>query len=166
MIKLDPLEALDLIPHPLTIVTAGDPEKPGKRGGMTAAWVSRVSWNPPLIAVSMTRSRYTYQLIKEYKAFVVHVVSKRFEKMALEIFGSLSGRDRDKFELAGIQPIKAEKVVAPIIPGMPLSIECIFVAEHVAGDHVIVIGEVVKGHKGSEEPLLVWMNGSSYEIKM
>ncbi|MEM4854193.1 MAG: flavin reductase, partial [Sulfolobales archaeon] len=79
MEELSPFEVLDLVPHPLVIVTAGDPDTPGKRGGMTAAWVTRVSWDPPLIAVAMTKGRHTYSLIKEFGAFAVHVVSKKFE---------------------------------------------------------------------------------------
>lgn len=164
--ELDPFESLDSIPHPLAIITAGDVEKPGKRGGMTAAWISRVSWDPPLVAIAMTKTRYTYQLIKEFKAFVINIVSKKFEKMALEIFGSLSGKNIDKFNLAGIQPIKAEKIVAPIIPGVPVAMECRYIAEYDAGDHVVIIGEVVKGYRYSEDPPLVWMGSSSYEVKL
>jgi len=41
--ELDTLTALDLLPHPPTTVTAGDPEKPGRRGGVMVAWVS---WEP------------------------------------------------------------------------------------------------------------------------
>ncbi|MEM1702377.1 MAG: hypothetical protein QXU22_01735 [Desulfurococcaceae archaeon] len=45
MKEINPFQALDKIPYLLVIITAGDPEKPGKRGGMTAAWFTRVSWD-------------------------------------------------------------------------------------------------------------------------
>ncbi|MEM0352757.1 MAG: flavin reductase family protein [Sulfolobales archaeon] len=166
MEELDPFEVLDLVPHPLAIVTAGDPDTPGKRGGMTAAWVTRVSWDPPLIAVAMTKERYTYSLIKEFKAFAVHVVSKKFEKVALEIFGSMSGKNLDKFEKARIEPARADKVVAPIIPGMPAIMECKLVLEYEAGDHVIVVGEVVKGYRGAKDPPVVWISSSIAEVRV
>jgi flavin reductase (DIM6/NTAB) family NADH-FMN oxidoreductase RutF len=162
--EIDAFTALDLLPQPLAIVTAGDPEKPGKRGGMTVAWVSRVSWNPPLIAISVAPTRHTYQLIKEFKAFAVHAVSKSLERAALEVFGSLSGRSVDKFSVAGIEPAKAESVVAPIIPTAPLIMECRVVGEHTTGDHVIVVGEVVKGYRGSSEKPLIWVNSRSAEV--
>lgn len=164
MRELDPITAIDLVPHPLVIVTAGDPEKPGKRGGMTAAWVSRVSWNPPLIAVAIAPTRYTYQLIKEFKAFAIHVVSRSLEKAAMEVFGSLSGRDVDKFSVAGITPAKAKSVKAPVIPTAPLILECKLVAEYPAGDHIIVVGEVVKAYRGSNEKPLVWCEDRSAEV--
>ncbi|MEM1931732.1 MAG: flavin reductase family protein [Sulfolobales archaeon] len=165
MEELSPFEVLDLVPHPLVIVTAGDPDTPGKRGGMTAAWVTRVSWDPPLIAVAMTKGRHTYSLIKEFGAFAVHVVSKKFERIALEVFGSLSGKNVDKFEKAGVKPIRAEKVKAPIIPGVPAIMECKLVVEYETGDHVIVVGEVVKGYRGSDDRPLVWLNSSTTELR-
>jgi flavin reductase (DIM6/NTAB) family NADH-FMN oxidoreductase RutF len=165
MKDLDPFEALDLVPHPLIVVTAGDPENPSKRGGMTAAWFSRVSWDPPLVAVSIAPSRYTYELIKEFKAFAIHIISKRYEEVALNIFGSLSGRDIDKFAKGGIKPIKAQKVVAPIIPDVPIILECRFITEFSTGDHIVVVGEVVKAYRGSNELPLVWFNSRSCEVK-
>lgn len=162
---LEPSNALELIPQPLAIVTAGDPGKPGERGGMTAAWISRVSWHPPLVAIAMTRKRHTYSLIRKYSAFAVHVVSKKFVDTAIEVFGSLSGRSVDKFELAGIEPARAETVIAPIAPGFPVVLECRLVAEYEVGDHVLVIGEVVKGYIQSDEEPVVWINSSAREIK-
>lgn len=161
---LDPSEALDLVPHPLVIVTAGDPAKPRRRGGMAAAWFARVSWDPPMVAVAMTRTRYTYELIREFGSFAVHLVSRSLEEVALEVFGSLSGRDVDKFERSGIAPLRAESIVAPIIPGAPVVLECKLVAEYEAGDHVIVVGEVVKAYRGSDEPPMVWVGSSAIEL--
>ena len=164
MEPIDVFDALDLIPHPLVIVTAGDPQKPGRRGGMAAAWVSRVSWDPPLIAISMSPERFTYQLIKEFKAFAIHLVSKELEDIAMNVFGSPSGRSVDKFAKAGIEPLKAQAVTAPIIPQSPLVIECKLVAEYPAGDHVTVVGEAVKAYKTSTKPLLIWHESKAKTI--
>jgi flavin reductase (DIM6/NTAB) family NADH-FMN oxidoreductase RutF len=162
--ELDVLTALDLLPHPLAIVTAGDPDRPGRRGGMTAAWVSRVSWEPPLVAVAVAPSRYTYQLIREFRAFAVHAVSRSLERVAMEVFGSLSGRDVDKFEAAGLRPERARSIVAPVIPSAPLVLECRLVAEYPVGDHVIVVGEVVRAYRGSGERPLAWYDSRSAEV--
>jgi flavin reductase (DIM6/NTAB) family NADH-FMN oxidoreductase RutF len=59
------MDALDYLPQPLIIITTGDFENSKRRGSMTAAWVSRVSWNPPLVMVSVAPSRYTLELIEE-----------------------------------------------------------------------------------------------------
>ncbi|MEM3927096.1 MAG: flavin reductase family protein [Desulfurococcaceae archaeon] len=165
MKEISPFKALDMIPYPLVIVTAGDPEKPGKRGGMIAAWFTRVSWNPPLVAVSIAPSRYTYTLIKEYGGFAIHTMSKDLEEIAMEVFGGRSGRDVDKFKAIGIEPVKAKNIVAPLIPDAPVILECKVVAEYTAGDHVVFIGEVVKAYEGSSKNPLTWINAKSVEVE-
>ncbi|MCC6022365.1 MAG: flavin reductase family protein [Desulfurococcaceae archaeon] len=160
------LELIEEIPHPLVLVLAGDPEKPRRRGGMTAAWVSRVSWDPPIIAVSIAPERYTYELIKEFKVFTINSVSKEFRDLAMNVFGVLSGKDVDKFEVAKVRPGKARKVLAPVIPSSPLILECEYVNEFVVGDHVVVLGRVVDVYRGSESLPLAYYRGTAVEIKL
>ncbi len=165
MKDLDIFEALDLIPYPLAIVTAGDPKIVGKRGGMTVAWLTRVSWNPPLIGIAIGTTRFTYELIKEYKAFAVHIVSKKLESPAYGVFGSRSGRDVDKFSVSGIEPMNGRKIKAPIIPLSPVILECEYVNEFRTGDHVFIIGRVVDAYKGVDENPLIFYKGTSAEVK-
>jgi len=166
MKDLDIFEALDLIPYPLAIVTAGDPKIVGKRGGMTVAWLTRVSWNPPLIGIAIGTTRFTYELIREYKAFAIHIVSKKLENLAYGVFGSRSGRDIDKFSASGIEPINGRKVKAPIIPLSPVILECEYVNEFRTGDHVFIIGRVVDAYKGIDESPLTFYKGASAEVKL
>jgi len=165
MKSIDIFKALDLVPHTLIIVTAGDTDNPSRRGGLTAAWGTRVSWDPPLYAVSIAPSRYTYQLIKEFNAFAVHTVSKKLEDAAMNIFGGLSGRDVDKFKLLGIEPVKARRIKAPIIPIAPIILECKVISEYIAGDHVVFIGEVVEAYQGSEDMPLAFLEGRAVYIE-
>ena len=52
-------EPLRLIPGPVTVVGfAAD----GQLGGLTAAWVTRVSLDPPLLLVAIGHERYSWQL--------------------------------------------------------------------------------------------------------
>ncbi|MBL7224916.1 MAG: flavin reductase [Desulfobacteraceae bacterium] len=43
-----------------------------KINGMTAAWVSKTSRNPPMVKVSIGETNYTNELIKKAKYFVVN----------------------------------------------------------------------------------------------
>jgi len=160
------LELIEETPHPLALVLVGDPEKPGRRGGMTAAWISRVSWDPPMISVSIAPERHTYKLIKEFKVFTINLVPKEFRDLAMNVFGMLSGKDVDKFEIANVRPHKAKKVLAPIIPSSPLILECEYVNEFIVGDHVVVIGKVVDVYKGSDSLPLVYYKGTAVEMKL
>ena len=164
MERLDPILSLSYVPHPLVIVTVGDPGKPGKRNGMTAAWVSRVSWDPPLVMVSIAPSRYTFELLKEFKEFAINVVSKKLVEPAMEVFGAISGRDRDKFEAAGITPEKAKKILAPVLKEAPVVLECKVVNMVEAGDHMIVIGEVVEAYKNNDDEPVVQYKDAVREL--
>lgn len=157
--QIEPIEGPEHIPHPLAIITVGDPEDPKRRNGMTAAWISRVSWNPPLVMVSIAPSRHTLQLIKEFGEFAVNIVSERLADAASNIFGYLSGRDTDKFARAGIEPERARAVRAPVIREAPVVLECRVRQYVAAGDHVLVLGEVVAAYRNSDEKPVTWLNG-------
>jgi len=76
----------------------------------------------------------------------------------------LSGRDVDKFEVARIEPARARSIVAPVTTSAPLVLECGLATEYPAGDHVIVIGEIVKAYRGSSEKPLAWYESGSAEV--
>lgn len=160
----DLMELLEELPHPLALVLAGEPKTPKRRGGMAVAWLSRVSWDPPLIAISLTSSRHTYKLIKEFKCFTINLVSKSLRDLTFNVFGLLSGWEVDKFEAAGLEPGSGRSVTAPIIPNSPLIIECKLVGEFPVGDHVVVIGQVVDAYRGSSESPLIYYKGGSATI--
>ncbi len=162
--SLSTFELLDDVPHPLAIIAAGKYDEVGKRGGMTAAWLSRVSFHPPLMAVAISPYRHTYKLIIEYRAFTINLVSKELENITMEVFGSLSGRDVDKFKACGIEPLSARRVLAPVIPKSPLVIECRYAEDFKIGDHMVVIGEVVDAYRLSDEVPLIYLKGTSARV--
>ncbi|MEM0362057.1 MAG: flavin reductase family protein [Sulfolobales archaeon] len=162
----DLMELLEELPHPLALVLAGEPRTPGRRGGMAVAWLSRVSWDPPLIAVSLTSSRHTYRLIKEFKCFTINLVSKPLRDVTFNVFGVLSGWEVDKFKVAGVEPGSGRSVTAPTIPNSPLIIECKLVGEFPVGDHVVVIGQVVDAYRGSNESPLIYYKGDSATVSV
>jgi flavin reductase (DIM6/NTAB) family NADH-FMN oxidoreductase RutF len=132
---------------------------------MTAAWVTRVSWDPPLIAVSIAPSRYTFELIKESKEFAINIVGEKLEKVAYGIFGSKSGRHVDKLKESEVRFGKAESIKAPVIEDSTVALECRLVKTVEVGDHVLVVGEVVGATKFSEEEPLVFIYGGSARIE-
>ncbi len=164
--RIDTLSALDYIPHPLVIVTAGDPENPNERGGMTAAWVSRISWNPPLVMVAIAPSRHTLKLIRKQGSFALNIVSKALENAAYSVFGMLSGKNVDKFSAAKVTVKPAERIKAPVIAEAPVVIECEKIDEVKAGDHIMIIGEVVNAYINSDDTPLVFYQSRSGELNV
>ncbi len=106
--------------------------------GMTAAWVSQVSFRPRLLAVAIAPQRYTYELIKQSGTFCINVLGEGDVDLARH-FGFKSGRDEDKF--AGVPYLNALKG-SPVLKAAIAYFECDLVSTCEAGDHVIFIGEV------------------------
>jgi len=109
--------------------------------GMTAAWVMRVSFKPPLVAVSIGKERFTHNLIKESGVFAINILKEGQEQIGRH-FGLKSGRHVDKFMGMDYFTLKTG---CPILPDTAGYLECRLFSFHEAGDHTLFLGEVVEG---------------------
>lgn len=164
MERIEPIESLRYIPHPLVVVTAGLYDDPRQRSAMTAAWVTRVSWDPPLVAVSFGFTRFTLELVRRFHEFAINVVDERLLKPALELFGKLSGRDVDKFKIAGVRFGRGRRIRAPVLLDAAQVMECVVEREVEAGDHVVVIGRVIEAYGYADRCGLVYRLGEAYRL--
>jgi|YelNatPaOPRAMG01_1025707.scaffolds.fasta_scaffold01978_19 flavin reductase (DIM6/NTAB) family NADH-FMN oxidoreductase RutF len=129
--------------HPLPAFLITSISKLGKPNVMTASWVIPMSINPPLVVLSLRPERFTSQLIKETKEFVINIPPYELSSATL-ICGRISGRDNDKFKLANLTPISGNKVKSPVIKECIAHIECTLEdILDIKGDHLLFIGRVV-----------------------
>ena len=127
------------LPKPVALVTAA---ADGRDNVMTAAWVNAACMDPPMLAVSVRSSRFTHGLIERGGQFAVNLPGEELLEAA-ELCGSLSGRDCDKFERAGLTREAASRIGAPLVAECPLSIECEVRQALRLGSHTLFIGEVL-----------------------
>lgn len=124
-----------------------------KNNGCTIAWVSRVSFVPPMIAISLAPERLTHDYIRHSKVFALSIMPESDRGVELgRHFGLVSGRKIDKF--ANIEFI-TDKTGAPILKEAIGYVECNVIYSTEAGDHSIFIGEVISGKvfNETENPL-------------
>ncbi|OGP70175.1 MAG: flavin reductase [Deltaproteobacteria bacterium RBG_13_58_19] len=110
-----------------------------KVNGMTAAWVSQVSFNPVLLMVSIAPMRYSHDLIKESRVFALNLLTSEQVDLGKR-FGYKSGRKVDKF--AGLEYTTAA-TGAPILPQAYAYYDLKLVDTFPAGDHTLFVGEAV-----------------------
>ncbi len=126
---------------------------------ITLAMCHVFSFKPPLIGVGIAPRRFSYGLFKESKDFAVNIPDKTMLR-AVQICGSRSGRDVDKFAASGLTKEKAEKIASPLIAECPVNIECVKVKEVEAGDHTWFVGEIVAARGSAEyrrsDMILFW----------
>ena len=132
-----------LHPQPAVIVVSLDSK--GKPSGMTAAWTSPISMDPPLISVSIAPRRYTYRLIKETGDFTINVLDVSLVAEA-HFFGTRSGRRVDKFAESGLTAERSLKVKSPHIKEALAVLECNLHREIELGDHILIVGEVLEAY--------------------
>lgn len=128
-----------LYPLRTYLIVAGDINRPNP---MTADWVIPLSISPPLLGVSIGKTRYTRKLIEEQKDFVVAVPTIELLK-DVWIAGTISGSKENKAEKMGVTFIPSEKVKAPSIKECAANLECKVVKEVETGDHILFVGEIV-----------------------
>jgi flavin reductase (DIM6/NTAB) family NADH-FMN oxidoreductase RutF len=128
--------------QPCPVWVIGSYDAAGKPNVMTASWASICCSQPPMVTVSLRKATYTYGSIIASNAFTVNIPSEEFVKEAA-YFGSVSGRDVDKFAASGLTPVKSTLVNAPYVKEFPLVLECRLVKTIELGLHTMFIGEIV-----------------------
>ncbi len=149
------------LPCSVTILTA---YADSVQGAMTASsmYVSQV---PPLLAVSVSKTFATYQLIEKSKEFVINVIADSQQDLAGK-FGSLHGYEVDKFKEFGVKTQTANVTKAPLIIGCFAHIECRVKSSFwdVEGNHAIYIAEVVEFKMDEKLSPMVWLNNKYFKV--
>jgi flavin reductase (DIM6/NTAB) family NADH-FMN oxidoreductase RutF len=127
-------------PCPVWVIGSYDAD--GKPNVMTASWAGICCSRPPCVAVSLRAATYTHGNIVASRAFTVNVPSERHAREAA-FFGSVSGRDTDKFAVARLTAVRGDSVAAPYVGEFPLVIECRLLHTYELGLHTMFIGEIV-----------------------
>ncbi|HWQ18286.1 MAG TPA: flavin reductase family protein [Methanotrichaceae archaeon] len=136
-------------PMPYALVTSLD--RNGRANALGVAWVTRASFSPFLMMVSIDRRRYSHDGIDLHREFVINYPNDDQSKGAW-ICGTRSGRDGDKMKLSGLELTDSKAVRVPTIKDATVSFECRVVNQFEAGDHTVFVGEVVAMQGNPEKP--------------
>lgn len=129
---------LGCFPASVAIVTSSHAGKPC---GFTATSLCSLSLEPPLVLVCVGRSSNTLPALRHSGVFVVNFLAGGSEQLA-RCFASKSD---DKFADIEWTP-SAVAGGAPILePYSTAYLECTTAREIEAGDHIILVGQVVSG---------------------
>jgi flavin reductase (DIM6/NTAB) family NADH-FMN oxidoreductase RutF len=128
--------------YPAPVFVVGTYNLAGRPNAMAVAWGGICCSKPPCVAISLRKATYSYGNIIEQEAFTISIPSEDYVKEA-DYFGIASGRDEDKFALAGLTPVKSELVNAPYVKEFPLVLECRVLHTIEIGLHTQFIGEIM-----------------------
>ncbi len=139
---------------------------------MAAAWSTPLSFDPPLVGVSVSPKRHTHSLVLEDGAFGVNVPGRDLVDEVL-LMGSESGRDVDKFAETGLTVFEGESLGVPLIEECVAAIECELVETADTGDHRLFVGRVetvyadggrLRGGWPSPDEPVYWRDSSCRDV--
>ncbi len=129
-----------LYPVPAVMISC---KRPGEAANIiTVAWAGTVCSDPPMLSISVRKERYSYDIIRESKEFVVNLVNRHLVREA-DYCGVRSGRDVDKFKELGLTPIALPDVAAPGIGESPGCLACKVTRQIPLGSHDMFLAEVL-----------------------
>ena len=128
-----------LNPVPVVMVSCGDMEKPNI---ITVAWTGTVNSEPPMVYISVRKSRYSHDIIKDSGQFVINLTNEKLAK-ATDFCGVRSGRDLDKFKETGLTAVPSKVVSCPSILEAPANLECEVTEIHEYPSHDMFVAKVV-----------------------
>ncbi|MEM9010328.1 MAG: flavin reductase family protein [Pseudomonadota bacterium] len=127
-------QALGRFPTGVTVVTTTGPDGPL---GITVNSFASVSLDPPLVLWSPARESDRFPAFEAASHFAVHVLAVDQQWIA------------EGFAQSGDAPFAALEIAegiggVPIFEGAVTRLECRHAADHDGGDHLIVVGEVLR----------------------
>jgi flavin reductase (DIM6/NTAB) family NADH-FMN oxidoreductase RutF len=113
----------------------------GRASAFTAAWLTQVSFDPLLVALSINPGHASFPLMKQSRAFSVSVIGRGRLDLAKH-FGTRSGRDVDK--LGGVR-WHSSPLGLPIVSEAAAWLDCRLTDAMSAGDHELVVARLTGG---------------------
>jgi 3-hydroxy-9,10-secoandrosta-1,3,5(10)-triene-9,17-dione monooxygenase reductase component len=134
----------------VVIVTAVDGDEPV---GMACNSFTSVSLEPPLVLFCAAKSSTTWPRIQAAGKWAANILDDDGEETC-RLFAQ---KGADRFTRAAYSP---GRTGSPILDDALAFVDCETIAEHDAGDHLLVVGRVVElGYKHEGTPLLFYRGG-------
>ncbi len=138
-------QLFNYFPVPVVLISS----RGEKDNVMAAAWFGIVCSEPATVAVAIRPGRYSNEIIKKSREFVVNIPPEGLlEKV--DLAGTVSGKGIDKFKEIGLTTEKGAKVNAPLIRECKINIECRVKKVIPLGTHDLFIAEVEAIHAAEE----------------
>lgn len=125
----------------------------GRPTGCIVNTVFQISSKPPIIAISLNKENYTYDIIKKSGRFSVSVLSEDTRREVIAELGYRSGRDHNKlveidYDMLDQLPILREDSCA--------AFSCQVQSMCDAGTHMLILAEVQSQKNGKELPPMTY----------
>ena len=126
-------------PLPPVLVTV---KSEGVSNIITIGWTGILATNPPKTYISVRPCRYSYEMLKESREFVINLAPAALAP-AVDYCGIYTGAKVDKFEKCSLTALESKEVDAPTIAECPIAIECRVTDILPMGTHDVFMADIV-----------------------
>ena len=149
--EIEPYDFIEYFKRNTALLVSMD--KNGRLNVMALDWkhIEELDGNP-VIRIQVDYSRYTYKLLTEgVNEFTVNIPSDKMYH-ALDVAGSYSGRNIDKFKETGLETIPGKRTKVPTIKDCLLSYECQIVHSNKSdmSSHHYFYGKILTAYASNE----------------
>ncbi|MCK9485725.1 MAG: flavin reductase family protein [Dehalococcoidia bacterium] len=141
-----------------SLIVVGSVSSSGEANGMTANWITQVSFDPRIVAVAVQEGAVTRQNIDETKVFSVSILGEGAKDLSLKF----TKKSRHGAERLEDEPIQTFETGAPVLDAAVAWFECRVVGVQEPGDHVVYFGEVIAGGVREGNATTLAATGMSY----
>lgn len=144
--SLDFRNAMSRFASGVTVVTTHDAD--ARPVAFTASAFSSLSLDPPLVLVCLDRKADSYPAFEAAGHFTISILAAHQSDHGMRF----ATKSADKF--AGVETEQGKVTGIPLIPEALVHLECRTHQRLDGGDHVIIVGEVLRAQSNDQEPLL------------
>ena len=141
-VDYDKLRRRVLWKMPSGLYVVGSTDGAERRNGMTANWVTQLSFDPKWIGVGIEQAALTHELIDAAGVFSVCLIDRE-DRAIVRKFTKPVEVDRAASTLSGF-PYVERATGAPILAQSVAFLDCVVRDRMVVGEHTLFAGEVVE----------------------
>lgn len=147
--------AYNQVHKPAKVTLAVTQKLDGSFNLITLEWFMRTSIRPPMFAISIGNSRYSYYCLEKNPFFNLVFPTSEMSDLCKSA-GSTTGAEVDKFELNQVEYIDGKLKGFPVLTQAKAVFECEVVSQVRSGDHTIYVGQVKHSWLKDEGGILVF----------
>lgn len=147
--------AYNQVHRPSKVALAVTQKHDGSFNLITLEWFMRTSIRPPMFAISVGNSRFSYMCLEANPYFNLVIPTSEMKELCMSA-GSTTGADTDKLELNNVEFIEGKLKGLPVLTQAKAVFECEVVTQVRSGDHTIYVGQVKHSWLKDEGGVLVF----------
>ena len=154
---------LRMFTYGLHVITTASPTD---RGAFLANWVTQCAFEPPLVVVAVESDAHALGVMRASRRFAINVLESGQRELA-GWFGRHTNKVGDKLANRELQTTPSG---LPLLPEALGWVECVVQTETIAGDHTLIVGEVVDAgvwrEGGTALARVIWLRLRVFIIRL